>query len=129
MRTSGASSTVAGSLLALARVRLNLTQRELAARSGVAQSTIARIESGRTDPGFESVQRILASVGLEPRIHLESLDDHDLLLLERHSRGSDVERQRVEDRHAANVAGFKNASVIVRTSESRIRSGSDTSLT
>jgi predicted site-specific integrase-resolvase/DNA-binding XRE family transcriptional regulator len=95
MRTSGASSTVAGSLLALARVRLNLTQRELAARSGVAQSTIARIESGRTDPGFESVQRILASVGLEPRIQLESLDDHDLSLLERHSRRSDVERQRV----------------------------------
>jgi len=77
------------------------------------------------DPGFESVQRILASVGLEPRIHLESLDDHDLLLLERHSRRSEVERQRVEDRHKANVAGFKNARVIEETSEPRTRSRSD----
>jgi len=125
MRTSQTTPTVAGSLLALARVRLNLTQRELAARSGVAQSTIARIELGRIDPGFESVQRILASVGLEPRIHLESLDDHDLLLLERHSRRSHVERQRVEDRHQSNVAGFKNARVIEGTSESRTRSRSD----
>ena len=125
MRTSGVSSTVAGSLLALARVRLNLTQRELAARAGVAQSTIARIELGRIDPGFESVQRILASVGLEPRIHLESLDNHDQLLIERHSRRSDVERQRVEDRHRANVAGFKNARVIEEANEPRTRSGSD----
>jgi transcriptional regulator with XRE-family HTH domain len=125
VRTSGLSVTVAGSLLALARVRLNLTQRELAARAGVAQSTIARIELGRIDPGFESVQRILASVGLEPRIHLESLDDHDQLLIERHSKRSDVERQRVEDRHKANVAGFKNARLIQENNEPRTRRGSD----
>jgi hypothetical protein len=61
------------------------------------------------------VKRILASVGLEPRIHLENLDDHDLLLLERHSRRSDAERRRVEDRHKANVAGFKNARIIEET--------------
>jgi transcriptional regulator with XRE-family HTH domain len=125
VRTSGLSVTVAGSLLALARVRLNLTQRELAARAGVAQSTIARIELGRIDPGFESVQRILASVGLEPRIHLESLDDHDQLLIERHSKRSDVERQRVEDRHKANIAGFKNARLIQENNEPRTRRGSD----
>jgi predicted transcriptional regulator len=106
-------------------MRLNLTQRELAARAGVAQSTIARIELGRIDPGFESVQRILASVGLEPRIHLESLDDHDQLLIERHSKRSDVERQRVEDRHKANVAGFKNARLIQENNEPRTRRGSD----
>ncbi len=125
MRTSGVSSSVAGSLLKLARVRLNLTQRELAERSGVAQSTIARIELGRIDPGFESVQRILASVGLEPRIHLESLDDHDLLLLERHSKRSVNERQRVEDRHDANVAGFKKARAIKEKGEPRTRSRGD----
>jgi transcriptional regulator with XRE-family HTH domain len=104
-------------------VRLNLTQRELAARAGVAQSTIARIESGRVDPGFDSVQRILASVGLEPRIHLETIDDHDQLLLERHSRRSDIERQRVEERHVANIAGFENARVIEETRATRTRSG------
>ena len=125
MRTSQVPSTVAGSLLALARVRLNLTQRELAARSGVAQSTIARIELGRVDPGFESVLRILASVGLEPRIHLETLDNHDQLLRERHSRRSDAERERVEERHKANVAGFKYARVIEKTNEPRTTSRSD----
>jgi transcriptional regulator with XRE-family HTH domain len=112
MRVSRETSTVAGSLLAIARVRLNLTQRELAGRSGVAQSTIARIESGRVDPGFESILRILASVGLEPRIRLEILDDHDQLLRERHSNRSAGEQKRVEDRHEANVAGFKNARII-----------------
>jgi predicted transcriptional regulator len=125
MRTAATSPTVAGSLLALARVQLNLTQRELAARAGVAQSTIARIELGRIDPGFESVQRILASVGLEPRIHLESLDDHDQLLIERHSKRSDVERQRVENRHRENVAGFSNARVIEEAGEPRTRSRRD----
>jgi predicted transcriptional regulator len=125
MRTSQSPSTVAGSLLALARVRLNLTQRELAAQSGVAQSTIARIELGRVDPGFESVLRILASVGLEPRIQLETLDEHDLLLLERHSKRSDAERQRVEERHRSNVAGFKNARVIGKTNEPGSRGRSD----
>ena len=125
MRTSQVTPTVAGSLLVLARVRLNLTQRELASRSGVAQSTIARIELGRVDPGFESVQRILASVGLEPRIHLETLDDHDQLLLERHFRRSDVERQRIEERHEANVTGFKNARVVGKADEPRTRGRSD----
>jgi hypothetical protein len=69
------------------------------------------------------VRRILASVGLEPRIHLENLDDHDMLLLERHSKRSEAERQRVENRHKANVAGFKNARVLQETSEPRTRSG------
>jgi transcriptional regulator with XRE-family HTH domain len=125
VRTSQTTSTVAGSLLALARVRLNITQRELATRSGVAQSTIARIECGRVDPGFESVQRILASVGLEPRIHLEALDDHDQLLRERNSRRTDVERLRHEERHDANVTGFKNARVIEAKSGPPARSRSD----
>lgn len=111
--------------MALARVRLNLTQRELAKRAGVAQSTIARIESGRVDPGFESVLRILASIGLEPRIHLEDFDDHDQLLLERNSRRSDTERRRVEERHKANVAGFKNARTLEVPDDPRTRSRSD----
>ena len=119
MRATQVSSTVSGSLLALARIRLNLTQRELAARSGVAQSTIARIELGRVDPGFESVLRILASVGLEPRIQLETLDEHDLLLLERHSKRSDAERKRVEERHRANVATFRDARVIEKSNQPR----------
>jgi transcriptional regulator with XRE-family HTH domain len=41
--------TVAGSLLKIARFDLGMSQRELADRAGVAQSTIARIESSRAE--------------------------------------------------------------------------------
>lgn len=106
------NSTVAGSLLRLARVRLELTQRQLAEKAGVPQSTIARIEGGRTDPGFESVMRILATVGLEPRIHLESLDTHDLVLAQRHQNRSKEKREQMESRHQDNIEMFRNARVV-----------------
>ncbi|MFH0978789.1 MAG: CBS domain-containing protein [Candidatus Woesearchaeota archaeon] len=40
------------------RRRLNLTQQELANRSGVSQSLIAKIESGRVDPTYTNAVRI-----------------------------------------------------------------------
>lgn len=48
-------------LLLLARRRAGLTQRELAERSGVPQSTIARIESGRSDPRTKTLERLLTA--------------------------------------------------------------------
>jgi predicted transcriptional regulator len=110
--------TVASSLLRLARVRLQLTQRQLAEKSGVPQSTIARIECGRIDPGFESVLRILATVGLEPRIHLEVLDTHDLVLAQRHQNRSDEKREQMESRHQDNLKMFRNARVVKLESDS-----------
>lgn len=53
------SAVAARRLLVLARRRAGLTQRELAERSGVPQSTIARIESGRTDPRMRTLERLL----------------------------------------------------------------------
>jgi predicted transcriptional regulator len=40
-----------------------LSQRELAARTGVAQPTIARIETGVTDPRVETLDRLLRACG------------------------------------------------------------------
>ena len=40
------------------RKNLDLTQQELAGLSGVSQSLIARIESGRVDPAFSKVEKI-----------------------------------------------------------------------
>lgn len=40
------------------RKNLDLTQQELARLSGVSQSLIARIESGRVDPAFSKVEKI-----------------------------------------------------------------------
>ena len=46
------------------RREADLSQRELATRSGVPQATIARIESGRAnDPRFHTVERLVRAVG------------------------------------------------------------------
>ncbi|MFR9775805.1 GNAT family N-acetyltransferase [Micromonospora sp. MS34] len=49
-----------GATLRALRRAADLSQRQLAARSGVPQATIARIESGRcTDPGYRTVERLV----------------------------------------------------------------------
>jgi transcriptional regulator with XRE-family HTH domain len=57
-------------LLAEARHRRGLTQRELAARTGVPQSTIAAIEAGRRNPTIDLFARITerGDLGLELRM-------------------------------------------------------------
>lgn len=46
------------------RRQADLSQRQLAERSGVPQATIARIESGRTaDPSFRTIERLVEAVG------------------------------------------------------------------
>ena len=48
-----------------ARSRAGITQRELAARSGVPHATIARIEAGSiASPKLDTLLLILASIGL-----------------------------------------------------------------
>ncbi|MBI2654941.1 CBS domain-containing protein [Candidatus Woesearchaeota archaeon] len=44
------------------RKKLGLTQTELANRSGVSQSLIAKIESGRIDPTYSKAQKIFAAL-------------------------------------------------------------------
>jgi transcriptional regulator with XRE-family HTH domain len=116
VRNFNPRTTVAGALLTSARIRTGLSQSELAERAGVAQSTVARIESGRVDPGVESLHRILASIGLEPRIHLEELDDHDLVLAAIDAQLTKEERVIEEKRHQRSVGKFKNAHPVESTS-------------
>ena len=99
-------TTVAGGLLTSARVRAGLSQRELATRAGVAQSTVARIESGHADPAFSTLERLLAAAGLEMRIHLEPADDHDAVLDAIDRLRSPEERERVATGHRRNVERF-----------------------
>lgn len=47
------------------RNALGLTQRELAARSGLPQSSIARIETMKTIPNIETIIKILKPLGLQ----------------------------------------------------------------
>ena len=64
--------SMAGRMLRDARHRAELTQRQLARKSGIPQETIARIERGRTDPRVNTLDRLLAACefGLEvmPRL-------------------------------------------------------------
>lgn len=48
-----------------ARRRADLSQRELAERSGVPQSTIGRIEAGRVDPHVRTLSRLLRACGFD----------------------------------------------------------------
>jgi predicted transcriptional regulator len=56
--------SMAGRMLRYGRSCSSLTQRELAARTGVPQETIARIERGRIDPRTGTLDRLLAGCGL-----------------------------------------------------------------
>jgi transcriptional regulator with XRE-family HTH domain len=54
-----------GAAVRAARRRAGLSQRELGERTGVPQSTVARIESGFVDPRTSTVVKLLAACGEE----------------------------------------------------------------
>ena len=55
--------SMSGRMLRHARGRAQLTQRELSARVGIPQETIARIETGRVDPRVGTLDRLLEGCG------------------------------------------------------------------
>lgn len=75
-----------------ARGRAGLSQRELAARSGVRQPNIAAIEAGRTRPTDATVAKLLAATALRPSVVLD--------------------RHRVDVQQAIERAGARNPRVI-----------------
>jgi transcriptional regulator with XRE-family HTH domain len=58
--------------LKYARSRAGLSQRQLAEKAGIPQSTVGRIESGAVDPRFETLMTLLRTCGfdleVEPRL-------------------------------------------------------------
>ena len=71
--SSGVTKLAPSTLVRQARHSARLSQRALAARSGTSQSVIARIESGVTDPGSETLLRILATAGYVVRCELDPI--------------------------------------------------------
>lgn len=61
----------AGSLLRDARVRSGLSQRELARKARTAQSVVARIEAGLTDPGWDTLAALIRAAGFDLAVELE----------------------------------------------------------
>ncbi len=99
--------SMSGRMLRYARSRAKLTQRALAARTGIPQETIARIERGRVDPRVGTLDRLLEGCGygleVEPRlgIGIDRTQIRELLKLtptERLARAIDIDREHVEFR-------------------------------
>lgn len=55
--------SMSGRMLREARRHANLTQRQLSAKAGIPQETIARIERGRVDPRVTTLDRLLEACG------------------------------------------------------------------
>lgn len=83
---------IGGELVREARKRAGLTQAELAARADTTQSAIARLESGRTSPALEQVERLLRLCGFQLVIELAPYDDSDLVQAEASLRRTPEER-------------------------------------
>lgn len=72
----------AWTLLREARARAKLSQRRLAERAGTAQSEIARIETGRQEPGYATLERLVRAAGFDLKIELVPHDNHDERLID-----------------------------------------------
>jgi transcriptional regulator with XRE-family HTH domain len=79
-----------GSRIASARRALKLSQKDLAAKAGIARSTLEALENGRTgELGFSKLTRVLAELGL------------DLALTEENRQRPTLDQLRAEDRDDA----------------------------
>jgi len=65
------ASNHAAQLLADARSRAGLSQRQLARMAKTAQSVVARIELGETSPSWATLSRLLAAAGFTLRAALK----------------------------------------------------------
>jgi transcriptional regulator with XRE-family HTH domain len=85
---------IGGELVREGRKRAALTQAQLAERAGTTQSAIARLESGRTSPALEDVERLLRLCGLQLIVQLAPYDDSDIVQAESNLRASPDQRSR-----------------------------------
>ncbi len=95
---------VAGSLLQLARAKRGLSQTAFASLLAIAQPTLSAYESGRRQPTLPTLLKLLARAGLELRVELVDLDNHDSVLAEWERTLDDATRERLR------AQGFRLAS-------------------
>ena len=83
---------VTGDLIKEARLRAGLTQAELGARLGKAQSVIARWERDDVSPSLETVRDIVRACGLELTFFMSKFDDSNVTIIDQHLRMTPAER-------------------------------------
>ena len=81
-----------GQIIVEARRRAGLTQRALAARAGVSQSLLARIERGTVTPSFDRTLQFVRACGLDLDIRLVPLDEDAWTMVEEGARLSPPDR-------------------------------------
>ncbi len=84
----------AAALLQLARLRAEMSQRELAERASVPATMISAYERGKRQPSLATLLRLLHAAGFELTMKLEPLDPHDEVLASLEHKRSARERRR-----------------------------------
>lgn len=81
-----------GQFVLEARRRAGLSQRQVAARSGVSQPEIARIEAGLVSPSFARIIGIIRACGFDLAFRLVPLDEDAFTLAEQNLARTPDER-------------------------------------
>lgn len=55
-----------------ARKAVNLTQKQLAEKTGIAQSEISRIERGNANPSLKTMERLASGMGMTVKVEFVS---------------------------------------------------------
>ena len=86
-------------------------QRELAERAGTTQSAIARLETGRSTPSFDTVLRLVRLCGLDLDVMLVERDESDWAQAQRLTCAelADERLRRMERRRPADAASCVRA--------------------
>ena len=96
-------------MLRYARARAGLSQRALAERSGLAQPAIARIESGRSTPRFDSLERLLSACGFRVELREAATPGIDRTAMRELLRLTPAERLELAAREARNLDALLSA--------------------
>ena len=83
---------VSGDLLKEARLRAGLTQAELGARLGKAQSVIARWERDDVSPSLETLRGAVRACGFDLAFSMSKFDDSNVTIIDQHLRMTPAER-------------------------------------
>lgn len=81
-------------LLQLARLKADMSQRELAERAGVPVTMISAYERDQRQPTLSTLLRLLRAAGFDLRLHLAAYDPHDDILTDLEAGRSESERLR-----------------------------------
>jgi uncharacterized protein len=80
-------------LLQLARMKADMSQRELAERAGVPDTMISAYERDQRQPTLATLLRLLRAAGFDLRLHLAAYDPHDDTLAGLEAGRSEAERR------------------------------------